>query len=93
MAKLQRIPRLPQVESCINFMGTYSTLPESAIMGEVVRLENGEFFVRSSIDWIPLVRKNEIIPDLTEVLDRYPNSLIAEDIRKLLKLYEKRAYA
>lgn len=95
MAKLPEIDRMSNITS--NFIGFVNELPKDGTVGQVV-LEAGSSipYVFNGTSWIELgslTSTKTIKEELLEVLNRYPGSAIAKDVKNLLELYEKRMYA
>lgn len=89
--------RMQTLNTTMIYRGSLSALPEKGINGEMVyNTTDGRIYTFWNNGWIRVadtVTKSNIIDDLTEVLDKYPDSLIAKDIRTYLELQRMRMYA
>ena len=93
--------QLPEIDKVLNttfnYMGSVNELPKDGTVGQIV-LEAGSNIPYVFIDgarWVELTSlasTKTIKEELLGVLDRHKGSKIAEDVRNLLKVYERGSY-
>lgn len=94
--------QIPEIDKALNttfnYVGSVSELPEDGTEGQIF-LETGSnilYVSNNGASWVELgsllTPTKTIKEELLEVLDRHKGSKIAEDIRNLLKVYEKNSY-
>lgn len=93
--------QLPEIDKALNttfsYMGSVNELPKDGTVGQIV-LEAGSnipYVFINGAGWVELANlasTKTIKEELLEVLDRHKDSKIAEDIRNLLKVYERGSY-
>ena len=86
------------LNTTFNFIGSVNELPKDGTAGQIV-LEADSNTCYVFIDgarWVELdsllTPTKTIKEELLEVLDRHKGSKIAEDVRNLLKVYERGSY-
>lgn len=96
--------QLPEIDKALNttfnYIGFVNELPKDGVEGQVVyNTSNDTLEVFSKAQWIAInngflseVHPKTIKEELLKVLDKYPDSRIAEDVRNLLKVYERGSY-
>lgn len=95
MAQLPKIDK--ELNTTFNYIGSVNELPKDGTVGQVV-LEagsNAPYVFTYGIGWVELgslTPTKTIKEELLEVLDRHKGSKIAEDVRNLLKVYERGSY-
>ena len=96
MAQLPKIDK--ELNTTFNYIGSVNELPKDGTAGQIV-LEADSNTCYVFIDgarWVELdsllTPTKTIKEELLEVLDRHKGSKIAEDVRNLLKVYERGSY-
>lgn len=96
--------QLPEIDKALNttfsYIGSVNELPKNGVEGQVVyNTSNDTLEVFSKAQWIAINdgflsegHPKTIKEELLEVLDRHKDSKIAEDVRNLLKVYERGFY-
>lgn len=96
--------QLPEINRALNttfnYIGSVNKLPENGVEGQLVyNTSNDTLEVFSKAQWIAInngflseVHPKTIKEELLKVLDKYPDSRIAKDVRNLLEVYERGAY-
>lgn len=93
--------QLPEIDKALNttfsYIGSVNELPKDGTVGQLV-LEAGSnipYVFTGGARWVELTSlasTKTIKEELLEVLDRHKGSKIAEDVRNLLKVYERGSY-
>lgn len=93
--------QLPEIDKALNttfsYIGSVNELPKDGTVGQIV-LEAGSnipYVFIAGARWVELANlasTKTIKEELLEVLDRHKDSKIAEDVRNLLKVYERGSY-
>ena len=93
--------QLPEIDKALNttfsYIGSVNELPKDGTVGQIV-LEASNNLLLYAFDgaqWVELASlapTKTIKEELLEVLDRHKGSKIAEDVRNLLKVYERGSY-
>ena len=94
---MAKLPKLPELNLNNIFRCSSNELPKNAVEGDIAEVTDygkSIFIFTSRNGWVQVLKNNtnNILDELMEVLIKYPNSLIAKDIKNLLKLYEMRIY-
>ena len=89
--------RIPTMNTAMIYKGSFSGLPRPGVNGDMLyNTDDDKIYVFLDNRWISvggMVAESNIVDDLTKVLDKYPGSLIAKDIRVYLELQRRRIYA
>lgn len=89
--------RIPTMSTAMIYQGSFSDLPRAGVNGDLLyNTDDNKIYVFSDSRWVSvgnMVAESNIVDDLTEVLDKYPDSSIAKDIRTYLELQRRRIYA
>ena len=96
--------QLPEIDKALNatfsYIGSVNELPKDGTVGHIVySTSNDSLYTFSNAQWIAInegflsgLHTKTIKEELLEVLDKHKGSKIAEDVRNLLKVYERGSY-
>ena len=95
--------QLPEIDIALNttfnYIGSVNELPKDGTVGQIVyNTSDNSMYTFNNAQWIAInggflsAPTKTIKEELLEVLDRHKGSKIAEDVRNLLKVYERGSY-
>ena len=86
---------LPKINNEFSYIGVVNELPKKGTNGQIVySTRDSALHAYHEAQWVVLTELNSkpIKEELLEVINKYPNSIIAQDVKNLLDSYSWRAY-
>ena len=88
--------RIPTMNAVMTYQGSFSDLPRAGTNGDMLYNTNdNKIYAFLDNRWVfvaDMITKSNLIDDLTEVLDKYPDSSIGKEVRILLEAHRRKSY-